>query len=186
MALRQSDTILNPYEVLGVAPSASDAEIRAAYRRLAVQWHPDRNHSPQATERMAEINSARDILLDAGLRAEWDAWLRTSTASPEAQFAEDFSTADDIENPAPPPRSRRPWWLRAGIAAFDRWALFISWLFFFRLLHYWWPGRWAMGAIFLAIAVSGIWSPASLGTLFVWAMVTTAIRGLGLYLRLTA
>lgn len=60
------------YQVLGVAPSATPAEIRRAYRRLAVLYHPDRDHSPQATVHMQAINEAYDVLSDQLKRMKYD------------------------------------------------------------------------------------------------------------------
>ena len=53
------------YELLGIAPDASDEEIRAAHRRAANYWHPDRNKSPDAAVMMRHVNNARDTLLSA-------------------------------------------------------------------------------------------------------------------------
>jgi len=52
------------YEVLGVSKNASDEEIKAAYRRQALKWHPDRNKSPEATEKFKQINKAFEVLSD--------------------------------------------------------------------------------------------------------------------------
>lgn len=46
------------YQELGVTPDASDAEVKAAWRRLAARWHPDRNDSPEALRKIQRINQA--------------------------------------------------------------------------------------------------------------------------------
>jgi hypothetical protein len=53
---------MNPHAVLGLDVTATPAEVTATYRRLAKQWHPDRGGGPDAVRRMAEINSAYDLL----------------------------------------------------------------------------------------------------------------------------
>src|SRR5215213_10928429 len=60
------------YEVLGVERSASDAEIKKAYRRLAQQWHPDVNQAPEAAVRFKEINEAYQVLSDPERRQRYD------------------------------------------------------------------------------------------------------------------
>ncbi len=63
----------NPYSVLGVPSSASDAEIRAAFRNLAKKFHPDRNKDDKASEeKFKEVSSAFDIVGDADRRKKYD------------------------------------------------------------------------------------------------------------------
>ena len=58
----------NPYDVLGVNPSASDEEVKSAYRSLAKKYHPDNySESPLkevAEEKMAEVNQAFDTIMN--------------------------------------------------------------------------------------------------------------------------
>lgn len=60
------------YDVLGVGRNASDDEIKAAFRRLARQYHPDVNKEPHAEEKFKEINEAYGVLSDPEKRARYD------------------------------------------------------------------------------------------------------------------
>ena len=63
----------NPYEVLGVARDASDADIKKAYHKLVLKYHPDKNPGDKtAEEKFKEVNNAFDILRDPQKRAAYD------------------------------------------------------------------------------------------------------------------
>jgi curved DNA-binding protein len=66
---------MNPYEVLGVSQTASDDEIKKAYRKLAKEYHPDRNKSSQAEEMFKSVSESYATLSDKGKRERLDASL---------------------------------------------------------------------------------------------------------------
>lgn len=61
------------YEVLGVDRSATRDQLKQAYRQLALQYHPDRNHDPDAAATFREIAEAYAVLSDEAKRREYDA-----------------------------------------------------------------------------------------------------------------
>ena len=67
------------YDVLGVPRSASDEEIKKAYRKLAFQYHPDRNHEASAEDKFKEINEAYEVLSDPQKRSTYDQFGHAST-----------------------------------------------------------------------------------------------------------
>jgi molecular chaperone DnaJ len=75
------------YEVLGVEPGCAQEEIKRAYRQLALEWHPDRNPAPEATDRFQEIAEAYAVLSDPTKRAQYD-------ATGHAGISERWSTED--------------------------------------------------------------------------------------------
>src|SRR3989338_9320173 len=62
----------NYYETLGVSKTASASEIKSAYRRLALKWHPDRNKTPEAEKKFKEINQAFEVLSDSKKKTLYD------------------------------------------------------------------------------------------------------------------
>lgn len=60
------------YEALGVAQTATPDELKKAYRKMAMQYHPDRNSASDAPDRFKEINRAYEVLSDADQRARYD------------------------------------------------------------------------------------------------------------------
>jgi DnaJ-class molecular chaperone len=73
LGLRKRLEMRDPYDVLGVAKSASAGEVKKAFRRLAKKHHPDQNkNDPKAQAKFAEVNTAYEILGDEKKRAEFD------------------------------------------------------------------------------------------------------------------
>ena len=60
------------YETLGVNKSASKDEIKSAYRKQAMTWHPDKNKSPEAEEKFKEINEAYEVLSNTDKKSAYD------------------------------------------------------------------------------------------------------------------
>ena len=80
----------NPYDVLGVAKTASAAEIKSAFRKLAKKYHPDQSKEPKAKERFAEVGSAYEILGDEKKRGAFDRGEIDAEGKPRAPQFEGF------------------------------------------------------------------------------------------------
>lgn len=63
---------MNPYEILGVDQAADQKDIKSAWRKLATQYHPDRNKDPEAVAKLQEINSAYELIKTPEKRAKFD------------------------------------------------------------------------------------------------------------------
>lgn len=86
------------YEILGVPRSASNDELKSAFRKLARQYHPDVNKEPDAEERFKELNEAYAILSDENKRAAYDRFGHAGVRGPNGapDFNVDFSDFADI------------------------------------------------------------------------------------------
>jgi len=83
------------YEILNVHKEAGQDEIREAYRKLALQYHPDRNRDdPAATARMKEINEAYAVLSDPEKREQYDGLCNTYGSSAYDHFRNAYSEQD--------------------------------------------------------------------------------------------
>src|SRR6476661_3037999 len=85
------------YEVLGVPRGAPEDEVKRAYRKLAVKFHPDKNpNDPHAEERFKELGEAYDVLIDADKRAAYDRYGHAAFAQGGAGFGGGFHDPFDI------------------------------------------------------------------------------------------
>ena len=98
--------MIDYYAILNIKHNASKKEIKIAFRKEALKWHPDRNSSPEAMARMQAINEAYLILKDDEARARYDKQHQRfqevnreeqSTKEEETSW-QDYSIDDDILN----------------------------------------------------------------------------------------
>ena len=83
------------YEVLGLARGASDEEIKKAYRKVAMQWHPDRNPgNAEAEGKFKEATEAYEVLRDPQQRARYDQYGHAATSAGGAGGASSFGGFD--------------------------------------------------------------------------------------------
>ena len=90
----------NPYEVLGVAPTASSADVQKAYRKLAKKLHPDLNPGDKtAEEKFKEVAGAYDLLSDSEKRKRFDNGEidASGVERPQQHFYRDFATSDHAQ-----------------------------------------------------------------------------------------
>jgi len=77
----------DPYTLLGVSRTATEADIKKAYRKLAKELHPDRNtDNPKAAEKFSQVTSAYDLLSDKDKRARFDRGEIDGDGNPAAPF----------------------------------------------------------------------------------------------------
>ena len=81
----------DPYEILGLAKTASAAEIKSAYRKLAKKFHPDQSKEPKAKDKFAEIGAAYEIVGDEKKRGAFDRGEIDAEGKPRHQGFEGFA-----------------------------------------------------------------------------------------------
>ena len=86
---------MDPYSVLGVSKTASQEEIKKAYRRLAMEFHPDRNPSPEAEGEFKKVSEAHSLIGTPDARKEYD----SSQFQPRHSFDDIFSGFRGHEHP---------------------------------------------------------------------------------------
>ena len=91
--MRDRPQIPDYYAVLGIGFDASQDELRKAWRTAQKQWHPDRNPTPEAAEKIRQINAAWEVLGDPERRAEYD----SAYFSIRARIAEEQRRAREAE-----------------------------------------------------------------------------------------
>jgi molecular chaperone DnaJ len=84
------------YLILGVGRTATDGEIKRAYRKLAQQWHPDVNADASAHDRFTEINEAYQVLSDPEQRGRYDMFGRAGLGGAGTAGSEGFGGFSDI------------------------------------------------------------------------------------------
>jgi DnaJ-class molecular chaperone len=88
----------NHYEILGVSKDADESEIKKAFRKMSLQYHPDRNINEDTNERFQEINEAFEILSDPNKRNQHDMELQFGQGGGINQFSGMGQEMNDINN----------------------------------------------------------------------------------------
>lgn len=86
----------DPFATLGLHQAASLEEVRRAYRRLAMRWHPDRNPTATAEAEFKRIKAAYELILDPQRYAQWQQERPSADAAAEQEPAEAAATGDDL------------------------------------------------------------------------------------------
>lgn len=90
-----NETSRDYYKILGVDPQAGPQDIKDAFRRLALRYHPDRNQdNPEATARMKAVNEAYAVLSDPAKRKEYDDIRRRFGPEAYGRFRQSYSQED--------------------------------------------------------------------------------------------
>ncbi|KAJ8704158.1 hypothetical protein PYW07_013452 [Mythimna separata] len=104
-AVRRVNKCKDFYEILGVSKDATDSDVKKAYKKLALQLHPDKNHAPGAEQAFKAIGNAAAILTDAEKRKQYDLRGEEATHAPATAHHQYYSrgfesdlTAEELFN----------------------------------------------------------------------------------------
>jgi len=120
----------NLYELLQVSENADQEIIQAAYRRLMLRYHPDRNSEPNAADMTQRLNDAYAVLSDPIRRAQYDRKTRERTSSSSSGTGQTSSRTSQNQPPPPtppkppprPPKQPTEWSRRRQEAYRAQWA----------------------------------------------------------------
>lgn len=136
--------MMDPYKVLGVAPGASEEEIKKAHRTLAKKYHPDLNPgNSAAAEKMNEINAAYDILTRPGAERYRQSYTQESTCAQEEENPFEnygtywrWSTSDSGSSYNEPDESWNTWagWNRTPVYGTSILGKLFRWFIIYQIL----------------------------------------------------
>lgn len=86
------------YDILGVRKDASDREIKKAFRKLAMKYHPDKNKDPKAEEKFRQIAEAYEVLSDESKRKEYDQFGKSAFSNGQGGQGFRFNFDDFFKN----------------------------------------------------------------------------------------
>jgi hypothetical protein len=145
------------YRVLQVEPTATSEEIKAAYRRLALRYHPDLAKNDPAPEQMRKLNEAYEILGDADKRAQYDLERRVQAETVPVVVTPPPPPVKPRQNvtfrPRPRRRPRTPMpkiWVRGGLRLILSLIILVSILFTWSLI----TGQVSVMSILLMVILS--------------------------------
>ena len=94
MSSSSNVTKVEYYEFLGVSRDCNDQELKTAYRKLAMQYHPDRNSAPDAEDKFKQASEAYQVLSDPQKRAAYDRFGHAGVSGAAGSGFDGFANAD--------------------------------------------------------------------------------------------
>jgi len=154
------------YAVLGVPPTATDSEIRAAYLRRAREVHPDAQPGQDTTREFQEVAAAYDVLGDPAARADYDqAHQPASPPSAAPRWATAGTSNPPPAGPAADSDDGVGLWLRVAAPAAVLWAAALVL-------------RWAWSSMLMGFAQDGPWAQRWVAPMWMWGLVAAAAVGI--------